>query len=288
MILLAKTGLTTIMSDKLYLRVICRLQMGYWMNFEQPRTFQEKLQWLKLNDKSASYSQMVDKVAAKDYVAQLVGDECIIPSLAIYNNVDEINFDTLPDQFVLKTTHDSQSAIICVDKSKFDKKEALKRLKKKLKVQYYWLSREYPYRNVPPRIIAEQYIGELGADDMVDYKFFCFNGCPKYCQVIKNRSIHETIDFFDENWQHQEFYGLTPGVKQSSEDIAKPDNYDKMLEIARVLSQNIPFLRVDLYNVNGTIYFGEMTFFPNGGFGTFTPKKWNDIMGDMLNLKTKC
>ena len=288
MLILTKLGVSSLIPDKLYLKIMYRLQMGYWMDFDNPRTFQERLQWLKINSRKESYSQMVDKFAAKEYVAQLIGAEYIIPTLAVYNDVDEIDFSLLPDQFVLKTTHDSQSAIICVDKATFDKEKALKRLKKKLKTQYYWLSREYPYKSVQPRIIAEKYMGELGAVDMVDYKFFCFNGEPKYCQVIKDRSIAETIDFFDGEWQHQEFYGLTPGVKQSLNPILMPVNYDKMLKIAAVLSKNIPFLRVDLYNVGGKIYFGEMTFFPNGGFGTFTPEKWNDIMGEMIELEQDC
>lgn len=288
MLILTKLGVSSLIPDKLYLKIMYRLQMGYWMDFDNPRTFQEKLQWLKINSRKESYSQMVDKFAAKEYVAQLIGAEYIIPTLAVYNDVDEIDFSLLPDQFVLKTTHDSQSAIICVDKATFDKEKALKRLKKKLKTQYYWLSREYPYKNVQPRIIAEKYMGELGAVDMVDYKFFCFNGKVGYCQVIKDRSVAETIDFFDSDWQHQEFYGLTPGVKQSLSPIAKPENYDEMLRIAAVLSENVPFLRVDLYNVIGKIYFGEMTFFPNGGYGTFTPKKWNDIMGEMIDLKENC
>lgn len=289
-VVLSRFGISPWISDKLYLRLIYRAYMGYWMNFERPKTFQEKLQWLKINNRNPLYSQMVDKFAAKEYVARLIGEEHIIPTLAVYNNVEEIDFDLLPDQFVLKTTHDSQSAIICVDKSTFDKEKALKRLKKKLKTQYYWLSREYPYKNVPPRIIAEQYMGELGATDMIDYKFFCFNGEVKYCQVIKDRSIAETIDFFDSNWQHQELYGLTltPGIKQSLNHISKPENYDEMLKIAALLSDNVPFLRVDLYNVHGKIYFGEMTFFPNGGYGTFIPKQWNDIMGDMIDLKLDC
>ncbi len=281
---LNRLRISPLLSDRVYLRLVYRTDAGYWMDFDNPRTFQEKLQWLKVNDKNDRYSQMVDKVGAKDYVANLVGEEYIIPTLAVYNSVEEIDFESLPNQFVLKTTHDSQSAIICVDKSNFDKINALKRFKKKLKTQYYWLSREYPYRDVKPRILAEKYMGELGAKDMVDYKFFCFNGQPKYCQVIKDRSTQETIDFFDENWQHQEFYGLTPGIKQSLVSIPKPKNYDKMLEIAQVLSQDIPFVRVDLYNVNGKIYFGEMTFFPNGGFGTFTPKEWNLKLGDMLDI----
>lgn len=284
MAVLSKMGLSSLIPDKLYLRLVYKLYMGDIIDFDNPRTFQEKLQWLKVNDRNAIYSQMVDKVGAKDYVANLVGEEYIIPTLAVYNSVEEIDFESLPNQFVLKTTHDSQSAIICVDKSNFDKINALKRFKKKLKTQYYWLSREYPYRDVKPRILAEKYMGELGAKDMVDYKFFCFNGQPKYCQVIKDRSTQETIDFFDENWQHQEFYGLTPGIKQSLVPIPKPKNYDKMLEIAQVLSQDIPFVRVDLYNVNGKIYFGEMTFFPNGGFGTFTPKEWNLKLGDLLDI----
>lgn len=288
MLLLTKLGLSSLIPDKLYLKVIYRLQMGYWMDFKNPKTFQEKLQWLKINNRNEQYSKMVDKFAVKEHVAELIGEEHIIPTLAVYNDVKEIDFDVLPDQFVLKTTHDSQSAIICVDKATFDKEKALKRLKKKLKTQYYWLSREYPYKNVQPRIIAEKYMGELGAVDMVDYKFFCFNGKVEYCQVIKDRSVAETIDFFDRDWQHQEFYGLTPGVKQSLSPIAKPENYDEMLRIAAVLSENVPFLRVDLYNVRGKIYFGEMTFFPHGGYGTFTPKKWNDIMGEMIDLKENC
>lgn len=288
MLILTKLGLSSLIPDKLYLKVIYRLQMGYWMDFDNPRTFQEKLQWLKINGRNDLYTQMVDKFAVKEYVAQQIGEKYIIPTLAVYNDVKEIDFEELPDQFVLKTTHDSQSAIICIDKATFDKEKALKRLKTKLKTQYYWFSREYPYKNVPPRIIAEKYMGELGASDMIDYKFFCFNGDVKYCQVIKDRSIGETIDFYDKDWQHQEFYGLTPGVKQSLNPIMKPENYDEMLKIAATLSENIPFLRVDLYNVKGKIYFGEMTFFPNGGYGTFTPKKWNGIMGEMIELKQEC
>lgn len=273
-------------TDKLYLQILFFLKTGSRLHLNQPKTFQEKLQWLKLYNRKAIYTTMVDKFAVKEYVGAIIGQEYIIPTLGIWNSVQDINIDSLPDRFVLKTTHGGGNlgVVVCNDKTKFDFQKTYSRLNKSLSHNIYKIYREWPYKNVVPRIIAEPNINPSQTADLIDYKFFCFNGIVKYCQVIKGRNSNETIDFYDIDWEYQNFYGLTPNIKQSSEKNACPPNYKQMVNIAQTLSLGIPFVRVDMYNIEGKVYFGELTFFPASGFGTFTPAEWNNKIGDLIEL----
>lgn len=280
------TRLAPIIPDKQYLKWMFRLQMGYKLDLDNPKTFCEKIQWLKLYNRKPEYTQMVDKYEVKKYVANIIGEEYIIPTLGVWDRFDDIDLGKLPNQFVLKTTHGggNTGVVIYRDKSKLDKDAARKRLNKSLRMSIYDRLKEWPYKDVERRIIAEEYLECIGDTDLVDYKFYCFNGQPLYCQVIKDRNSKETIDFFDQEWNHQVFYGLNPKAKQSSYPIDRPINYDKMVEVASKLSHNIPFARVDLYNIEGKIYFGEITFFPASGFGVFTPSEWDRKLGDLIKL----
>lgn len=246
----------------------------------------EKIQWLKLNDRKDIYTRMVDKIAAKDFVSQRIGSEFIIPTLAVWDNINLIDIKSLPDKFVLKTTHGGGNNGVCICKSKsdFDLDKAKKRLQSSLKHDIYKEYREWPYKNVPRKIIAEQYLDFPDGDDLIDYKIYCFNGVPRFIQVIKDRNSNETIDFFDTSWNRQPFYGLNPKPKPSLAEIPRPQNLEKMIEIAQILSEGITFLRVDLYNIEGRIYFGEMTFYPASGMGAFTPSDWDVKLGQMLKL----
>lgn len=264
--------------------------MGYWMDWNNPKSFCEKLQWLKIYDKHPEYTKMVDKVAAKEYVAGIIGEQYIIPTLAVYNSAEEINFDALPNQFVLKCTHDSGSLVICRDKSIFDCEATRKKMRKGLKRTYIIQNREYPYKNVHRRIIAETYLKTGNSKDLIDYKFFCFNGKAEFCQMITNRNTHETIDFYDRAWIHQPFTGLISTKQKTPPQkiVDMPEHYKKMVDIADKLSSSItaPFVRIDLYNIHGNIYFSEITFFPKSGLGFFRPNEWNNKLGELIELPT--
>ena len=275
--------------DKYYLSLRYKYNMGSMVNWDNPKTFTEKIQWLKLYNRRSEYTTMVDKYAVKPYVANIIGEEYVIPTLGVWNDLKDVDWPSLPHQFVLKTTHGGGSCgvIICRDKDKLNKKDAIEKLKKSLRMDIYSLLREWPYKNVPRRIIAEQLLVPQNADDnqdLTDYKFFCFNGEPLYCQVIRDRHEKETIDFYDMDWQHQEFVGLNPYVQNGLTPVERPENLEKMKEICRELSKDIPFLRVDLYVIDDKIYFGELTFFPASGFGAFSPPEWSDKLGDLIIL----
>jgi len=278
-----------LLPDKLYLSIKFRTRMGYWMDWKHPKTFCEKLQWLKVYDKHPEYTMMVDKMAVKDYVANIIGREYIIPTLAVFDSADDVDFDALPNQFVLKCTHDSGGLVVCKDNSKLDRKSARKKLCKGLKRTYIIQNREYPYKNVSRRIIAEQYLENSASptSPLVDYKFFCFNGEPRYCQVIQDRDTKESIDFFDMDWNHQEFIGLIglgPKPVHAVKCPQKPKSFETMKQIAKALSQGTLFSRIDLYDINGKPYFGEITFFPASGLGKFIPNKYDEILGAMIQL----
>lgn len=282
--LLERSGLKKLLSDNIYLKIKYLKHYGRWPNLKNPTTFQEKMQWLKLNHRAPYMTQMVDKYEAKKYVAEKIGNDYIIPTLGLWNNVEDIDFETLPEQFVLKTTHDSGGIVICHDKNRLDVESAKKKLSTAIHRSGYNAGREWVYKDVQPRIIAEQYMTDGENIDLIDYKFYCFNGVPRYCQVIRDRNTAETIDFYDREWVHQEFIGLNQNANFSGKAMEKPRLYEQMLEIAAILSKNEPFLRVDLYYIHERIYFGEMTFYPSGGFGLFRPEKYNKLLGDLINL----
>ena len=270
--------------DSCYIRLRFYQRFGKWPNLKNPQTFSEKLQWLKLHDRNPLYTTLVDKYAVKKWVADKIGEEYIIPTLGVWNSFDEIDFNTLPNQFVLKTTHDSGGVVICRDKSKFDKDAARKKLTKSLKHNFYDRGKEWHYKNVKPRIIAESFLSDGVHSDLADYKFLCFNGNPAYCQVITERSIDEKVDFFDMEWKYQEFTGLMKAFPHATKEPNKPFCFEQMKEFCHQLAINIPFVRVDFYEINGKLSFGEMTFFPASGFGKFTPNKWNKKIGDLIQL----
>ena len=285
---LGHRGFFNWMSDETYLRMIYRINMGKSLKLNNPHTFNEKLQWLKLYDRRHEYTMMVDKNAVKDYVASIIGSDYIIPSLGVWDKFDDINFEKLPSQFVLKCTHDSGGLVIVKDKSRLDIDAARAKINHCLKHNYYWGLREWPYKNVKPRIIAERYIEpDSNVKDLPDYKWYCFNGEPKYCQVIQDRSTKETIDFFDTEWNHQDFIGLNPKAIHATHIPPRPELLNTQIKIAQELSKNFPYVRVDLYNAGGKIYFGELTFFPGSGFGEFRPEEWNDKLGSWIKLPIK-
>ncbi len=277
--------LRNIMPDKMYLQCLYKNSMGKELDLKNPKTFCEKLQWLKLYDRKPIYTTMVDKVTAKDYVASIIGEKYIIPTIGVYKSYDEIIFAMLPNQFVMKCSHDSGSVVICRDKNTFDIQKARNVMKKGLSRNWYSLGREWPYKNIKPHIIVEKYIAP-DSNDLKDYKFFCFNGKPNYCQVISNRSSKMAIDFYDENWVHQDFHEPR-NFPFSDELINKPLNYELMLELSSKLSYGHPFLRVDFYEVKGSVYFGELTFYPTNGLGGFSPPEWDLKCGKLITLPQK-
>ena len=272
-------------TDKAYLKATFRLRMGKKLDLENPKSFSEKLQWLKLYDRKPEYTTMVDKYAVKEYVANIIGEEYIIPTLGVWDDVEEIEWDKLPNQFVLKTTHDSGGVVICRDKQIFDKEKAKKKLQKSLKHNYYMSGREWPYKNVPRRIIAEKYIEpEPEINDLPDYKFFCFDGEVKALFVATDRQKEGEdvkFDFFDADFNHLPF-------KQGHEHAAitpqKPKNFELMKKAAAQLSKGLPQARVDLYEVGDKVLFGEVTLFHFSGLVPFRPDEWDKIFGDMLTL----
>lgn len=278
--------------DKQYLQILYYLKMGKRLNLKNPQTFSEKMQWLKLYNRKPEYTIMVDKLAVKDYVAHIIGAGYVIPTLDVWERPEDIDFDRLPNKFVLKTTHGggSSDVVICKDKTHFDRETAVEMLKRGMKKNIYKSLREWPYKNVPRRIIAEKYIEDWANLDgeMTDYKFYCFNGIPVYCQVIGNRHTTETIDFFDMDWVHQLFYGLNPlggpfafpaGITPSC-----PPHLDEMKNMAERLAINTLFCRIDLYDTTRQPYFGEYTLYPASGIGIFSPTEYNDILGRMIKM----
>ena len=274
-----------IMDDKTFIKWEYFSGMGKFPNLEHPTTFNEKLQWLKLNNIHEEYTDLVDKYEAKEIVRKIIGDEYIIPTIGIYDSFDEIDFDALPNQFVLKTTHDSGGVVVCPNKSKFDKVAARKKLEKSLKNNFFYEHREYPYKNVKPRIIAEKFMVDESGTVLKDYKFFCFDGKCKMLFVATDRGVGDVkFDFFDTNFKHLPF---KQGHPWATKEIKKPAGFDKMLELAEILGKGFPHVRVDLYDINGKIYFGELTFFHFSGNVPFDPQEWDYKIGEWLKLPSQ-
>jgi hypothetical protein len=268
-------------ADQIYLKILFRYLMGKSCDIENPITYSEKLQWLKVYDRNSLYTQLVDKYEVRKYIKEKIGEEYLIPSLGIWNYFDEVDFGQFPNQFVLKCTHDSGGLVVCKDKSKFDKKMARKKIEHCLKRNYFINHREWPYKNVRPRILAEQYIIDESGYELKDYKFFCFDGKVKALFIATDRGADTKFDFYDAKFNHLPF---TNGHSNAGKSIQKPRNYEDMIRIAEELSQGIPHVRVDLYNVDGKILFGEMTFYHWSGLMPFEPEKWDYIFGEWLHL----
>lgn len=274
---------THLLSDEFYLKVIYKLMLGKKLNLVNPTSFNEKLQWLKLNNRNSFYSTLVDKAAVKQWAAEIIGAQYIIPTFGVWDKYEDIDFDKLPNQFVLKCTHDSGSYVICKDKMKLDVKATRKKFVSALKRNFYYLGREWPYKNVPPRIIAEKYLEDKNGA-FVDYKFTCFDGYVDNVMVCLDRHINDVkFYFFDKDWNLKR---LNVRGKNAPEGftIPKPSCMDKMFEMASKLSKGIPFVRVDLFECDGNIYFGEMTFFPDCGFDANLLPETDLYFGSLIDL----
>ncbi len=272
-------------SDKFYLKLIFKDKMHKKLDLNNPKSFNEKLQWLKLYDRKEIYTKMVDKYEVKKYISSIIGEEYIIPTIAVYEKFDEINFDDLPDQFVIKCNHDSEGLVICKDKNKLNIEMARKKINRCLKRNYFYLGREWPYKNVKPKIIIEKYMEDKKTKELRDYKFFCFDGEPKLMFIATDRTKHKTkFNYYDMDFN---YLNIRQSYPNDLRDIEKPINFDKMIKLAKKLSKNIPHVRVDFYEINGKVYFGEMTFYHYSGLVPFIPDEWDYKIGEMLKIDKK-
>ena len=275
------------MSDEDYLKYMFKIKMGYKLNLDNPITFNEKMQYLKLFNRESIYTTMVDKHGVKPFVEKKVGQEYIAKELGCWKNPSEIDYAKLPNKFVLKTTHGCGGMMIIDKKNGFDKEEINRFFEKGLELNYYSTCREWPYKDVEPRIIAEEFLKDSNFDVLPVYKFFCFNGEPFIAQVIQNdKKENETIDYIDMEWNFLKLKQDFPNSRKAKR-IQKPAVFEQMKQLCRSLTQGIPFVRCDLYVVNGKIYFSEFTFFSDAGFEKFHPRKWDRILGEKIILPSQ-
>lgn len=280
--LIMSSGICNFLRDEEYLRITFERLLNKKLNLNNPKTFNEKIQWLKLYDRKPEYTTMVDKYAVKKYVASIIGEEYIIPTLGVWNHFDEINFEKLPKQFVLKCTHDSGGLVICKDKNKLNLRAAKKTIEKCLRRNYYWYGREWPYKNVKPRIIAEKYMSDEGKEELSDYKVLCFNGEPKIIEVHKGRFYgNHTADNYDEFWNKTDIEQYD--LPKSDEIMPKPAFLEEMLHLSKLLSKNLIHVRVDWYFTNNRLYFGELTFFDGSGYNLFCGDA-DELLGSWIKL----
>ncbi len=281
------THFGTWLPDALYLKIMFRLKMGYSLDLKAPKTFNEKLQWLKLYNRKPEYTKMVDKYEAKKIAERILGKEYVIPTLGVWDRFEDIDFSTLPDRFVLKTTNGGGGGgvVICRDKKNLDKASAASILNRSLHKSIYKNFREWPYKNIKPRIIAEKFmVDESG--ELRDYKFYCFKGEPKVFLVASERfSGHSTyFDYFDMDGNHLPF---TQGGENNPILPKLPSTFEEMRQVAQELSQGIPHVRIDLYSVDDKVYFGEFTFFDSSGYEKFSPNEWDEVFGKWINLSIR-
>ena len=271
------------MPDKMYISLSYRARMGKKLDWNNLRTFNEKLQWLKLYDHDPRYTQMVDKLEVKSYVGSMIGEEYIIPTIGAWDSFEEIDFSKLPKQFVLKCTHDSGGIFICKDKDQIDYKALRKKFKACMKRNFFYHSREWPYKNVKPRIIAEKYMEDTGTSELRDYKFFCFNGVAKCYKVDFDRFVGHKANYFTPDGELMKI-GEEVCPPDFDKELPIPANLEKMKELAAKLSETQPFLRTDFYDVDGKVYFGELTFYPASGFGKFIYEGNDELLGSWIKL----
>lgn len=272
------------MNDEMYLKIAYWARMHKKLNLENPQTFSEKLQWMKLYDRNPLYTKLVDKYEVKPIVEQKIGSQYIIPTLGMWEKFDDIDFSKLPNQFVLKCTHDSGGIIVCKDKNKLDIEKTRTIINRCLSHSFYWGMREWPYKNVLPRIIAEKYMEDTKTAELRDYKFFCFDGEPKALFIASDRMTkgEETkFDFFDMDFKHLPFRNGHPNAAEMPE---KPMCFEEMKQLASTLSKGFPQVRIDFYEVDDKVYFGEMTFFHWTGMTPFDPEEWDYTFGSWINL----
>jgi len=276
-------SLSPVLSDEVYLKLLFPIRVGYRLNLENPKTYNQKLQWLKLHYRKPIMTKMVDKFEAKEYIKNIVGEEYVVKNLGVWDTLSQIDFDSLPSKFVLKTTHDQGGVVICEDKNTFDFKAAKNKLGKHLKRKHFLLSREWPYKDVKPRILAEVFLNPQKDSSFKDYKFYCFNGLPKVMYVSMGKQEGKmTFDYFDMNYNLLNIE--RPSIKNSGKPSTKPKHFETMIELAEKLSYGFPHLRVDFFEVDNQVYVGELTFFQGGGLMPFIPSSWDNTFGDWINL----
>ncbi|MBN8210241.1 glycosyl transferase [Bacillus sp. NTK071] len=279
-----KTGfgyLKNLVPTKAYCSLLYERSMGKKINWGNPTTYNEKLQWLKLYERNPEHIKMVDKYEVREYISKTIGDEYLIPLIGVWDDFDDIDINSLPNQFVLKCTHDSGGVVVCKDKNNLNWDAARKKILSSLNRNYYYYGREWPYKFVKPRIICEKYMSDKSGNELNDYKIMCFNGVPRLIQVHKNRYTDHSLNFYDTEWN------LTPivqGVNNSHSKITKPVNLSKMLDLSKELSKDTIFSRIDFYDIDGKIYFGEITFCPTSGFEKISPKGYDELLGSWIKL----
>lgn len=280
---LAYRGFYDSMPDEEYLKRMYKCHTGKELDLQNPKTFNEKLQWLKLYDRRPEYTSMVDKCEVKKIIADKIGSEYVIPLIGVWDDPDDIDFSSLPGQFVMKCTHDSAMSLsICRDKSHFDFNAAKSKAKNAMKHNYSAYVREWVYKNIRPRVIIEEYMQDSSSVNLPVYKFFTFGGEPKIIQVIQDdKTKYETIDYFDTSWTRLDMRQNFPNSKTP---LPRPECLEEMLRLAAKLSEGIPHVRVDLYQINGRVYFSEFTFYSDAGIASFNPPEWDGILGSWLKL----
>lgn len=275
--------LSPLLPDKLYLKLLFPLKVGYKLNLENPQTYNEKLQWIKLYYRKPIMSVMADKYAAKQYIENIIGDEYVVKNYGVWEHFNDIDFSTLPESFVLKTTHDQGGVVVVKDKNELDIKKAKAKLERHLKKGTYHLMKEWPYKNIQPRIIAEELLIDTEKGDLWDYKFYCFNGEPKLMYISHGRQADTTyLDFYDMDFEKQDI--SRPGFSASEKNINKPEQWELMKELSLKLSAGWPHLRVDFYCIDRKLYLGELTFFQGGGMMPFYPESWDYKLGEYIKL----
>ncbi len=270
------------LNDKRYLKIRYLIETGHFLNLRHPKTFNQKLQWLKLNKREEWLTLMVDKYRAKEIVGEKIGGEFIIPTFEKWDSPDDITIANMPKRFVMKTNHDSGGVVICKDKDSFNLDKAKETLRFSFNRDYYWAGREWPYKNIKKCIIAEQYI-EDSKGELFDYKFFCFNGKVKFLKVDFDRQIDHRANYYSPTWELLPF-GEVVCPPKSDKIIERPANLGEMVELAEKLASGVEFVRIDFYDIDGRIYFGEFTLFPASGFGKFIPESYDKVLGKMLML----
>ncbi|KYG30594.1 ATP-grasp fold amidoligase family protein [Alkalihalobacillus trypoxylicola] len=283
-LLIKKAKIFRLLSDETYIKINYKLRLRQKLNLSNPQSFNEKLQWLKLYNRKREYSLLVDKFEVRNYIAETIGEKYLIPLLGVYNCYDEINFDELPDQFVLKPNHTSGDVYICKDKSKINHSKLRRDINKWLKREYFWVHREWPYKNIKPRIICEKYMVDETGLGLNDFKLMCFNGKVKCTFVCLNRETKKgvNIDIYDQNWNLMPF-GRKHRTNSGSLTTV-PQKYHEMKDLAHKISEYIPFVRVDFYEFKGELYFGEITFYPGSGYEEFTPNSYDLVLGSWLKI----
>lgn len=279
--------LSDMFSDSLFLACFYRSAIGKKLDLNNPLNYNEKLQWLKIHDRHPVYMDMVDKYAAKEYVGKRIGEQHIIKTYGVWDCFDDIDFNLLPERFVLKCTHDSAGYVICKNKAEFDVGAARKKITNCLKRNFYYVGREWPYKNIKPRVIAEEYMEDHTLHELRDYKFFTFDGEPRVMHLVSNRqnSKEETYgDFFDMDFNHLD---LTMGHPNALVCPEMPKNFEKMKAFAAILAEGTIHLRVDFYEVDGQLYFGELTFYQDSGIADIKPERWGKILGDWIDISKR-